>query len=249
MQSYTDADAQLTGRCKDRRKIANNTWLERRDDETIAVRLHQTDVVTYRADGSITLDTGGWFTVTTKDRMNRFSPFGVHSVRGEWYVMHRNPDYNPEATRAHNGSAGAYWLDKEIPYRDGMTWDGHRWEGVPDDAEVQAERIIREKLKKDINAFVKSITPQQIVRAFDNPGGDCLLCRFGEDDCLASHVDEHYFHMTLAYRAVADRGYPAPDVVMSMIYRDALHDRVDRLLTDSLRRFLKKRLIEGVAVR
>lgn len=245
MQSYPEADAQLTGRCKDRRKIANNTWLERRDDETIAVRLHQTDVVTYRADGSITLDTGGWFTVTTKDRMNRFTPFGVSSRRGEWQVASRNPDYDPDT---YDPDTNPYWGDT-VPYRDGMTWRAGHWDGIPDAAEVEAERIVREKLKKDINAFVKSITPQMIVRAFDNPGGDCLLCRFGEDDCLTTHIDEHYFHATLARRAIEDRGYINPDVILSMIYYDAQRDRVSRDLTDGLRRFLKRRCIEGVAVR
>jgi hypothetical protein len=82
MQSYQEADEQLTGRCHKRRKIANNTWLERRStnfdsdiedpDDEIAVRLHNTDVVTFRRDGAITLNTGGWFTVTTKERINRF---------------------------------------------------------------------------------------------------------------------------------------------------------------------------------
>ena len=245
MQSYPEADAQLTGRCKDRRKIANNTWLERRDDETIAVRLHQTDVVTYRADGSITLDTGGWFTVTTKDRMNRFTPFAVSSRRGEWQVAIRNPHYNPDIF---DPDTNPYWGDT-VPYRDGMTWAGDHWDGIPDAAEVEAERIVRRKLTKDINAFVQSITPQMIVRAFENPGGDCLMCRFDSDECLGSHVDEHYFHATLAYRAVKDRGYPNPDLICQMAYRDALHDRVSRDITDSLRRFLRKRLIEGVAVR
>lgn len=246
MQSYTEADAQLTGRCKERRKIANNTWLERRGDDAIAVRLHQTDVVTYRADGSITLDTGGWFTVTTKERMNRFTPFGISSRRGEWQVALRNPLYRPHFEGDYK--LNPYWLEP-VPYRDGMTFDGTNWHGVPDPVEVQAERVVRDKLKKDIDAFVKSITPQMVVRAFDNTGGDCLMCRFDSDECLATHVEEHYFHGTLAYRAIKDRGYWNPDVILSMIYSEALQrDRVDRLLTDALRKFLRKRLITGVAV-
>jgi len=85
-RSYKEAAAILNGR--DRRKLANNTWLERRNGEHIAVRLHQTDVVTYRVDGTTVLDSGGWRTVTTKDRINRFGPQGarVWSDRGEWRI-------------------------------------------------------------------------------------------------------------------------------------------------------------------
>jgi hypothetical protein len=53
-----------------RRPVENNTTIIRRDNGDLAVRLHDTDVVTYHADDSVTLDSGGWLTVTTKDRMN-----------------------------------------------------------------------------------------------------------------------------------------------------------------------------------
>jgi len=254
MQSYNDADSELTGRCKERRKVANNTWAERRPNGDIAIRLHDTDIVTYSPDGSITLNTGGWFTVTTKERMNRFTTFGVSSVKGEWQVALRNPLYRPHYDGDYRDNP--YWSDP-VPYRDGMRFDGTRWHGIPDPDEVLAERARRKKVTKDINAFIKSITPDMIVTSWENTGGDCLLCRFaaddemfgGHDDCLESHVEEHYFHATLAYRAIKAKGYPNPEVIMQMIYSDAKRGSVDRLLTDALRSFLKKRLVQGVAVR
>lgn len=51
--------------------IAHNTYLERRDGGGYAVRLHDTYVVTFYSDGSVELDSGGWQTPTTRDRMNR----------------------------------------------------------------------------------------------------------------------------------------------------------------------------------
>lgn len=65
------------GRSKDSRKIANNTWLERRGDHEIAVRLHGTDVVTFHDDGSVTFRTGGWNTSTTRARLNAYAPAGA----------------------------------------------------------------------------------------------------------------------------------------------------------------------------
>lgn len=53
----------------------------------ISIRLHSTDVVTYYPDGSIRLDSGGYRTVTTKDRINRFSPIRVWSKNWEWYAQ------------------------------------------------------------------------------------------------------------------------------------------------------------------
>ena len=84
--TYAEAAKLLTGRCSKSRKLANNTYLERINSDTIAVRLHDTDVVTFHSDGRTVLNTGGWRTVTTKERMNRFSPFAVWTRNGVWYV-------------------------------------------------------------------------------------------------------------------------------------------------------------------
>lgn len=83
---YTTACDKLNGR--DTKKVANNTYLERIDSETIGVRLHRTHVVTIHADGSYRLNSGGWRTVTTKSRINDFAPVRLSQRRGEWYVEH-----------------------------------------------------------------------------------------------------------------------------------------------------------------
>ena len=91
--NYQQAAEQLVGRCRDRRKIANNTYLVRRDSDEIAVRLHATDVLTFFADGRIRVNTGGYHTVTTVDRINAFlpGPWRVSRHRGLTllYKMHR----------------------------------------------------------------------------------------------------------------------------------------------------------------
>lgn len=253
MQSYTEADAVLTGRCKERRKVANNTWLERRShngdpDDEIAVRLHDTDVVTYRRDGAISLNTGGWFTVTTKARINEFTPFSISSVKGEWFVAQRNPNYNTDWDWEDGPNPEPYWY-LPVPFRDHMTWHGGDWSGIPPADILDAERAARNAIRKAIREFVKGITADDIARQFANTAGDCFLCRFDSDDCLAAHVEERYFHATLAHRAVKAAGFLNPDLIMSVIYDRAERGQVDRLLTDSLRKYLNRHLLEGVATR
>lgn len=63
-----------------KRKLGNNTWI-RDYGESIAVRYHYTDVVTFRP-GSVTLNSGGWHTYTTKERINLYLPAGYWSGEG-----------------------------------------------------------------------------------------------------------------------------------------------------------------------
>lgn len=85
MKSYSEA-AQVLG-ARRGRKLENNTYLERRSADSIAVRLHSTDVVTYYADGKVVLNSGGWRTVTTKDRLNKYAPVNVVQEKRVWYVV------------------------------------------------------------------------------------------------------------------------------------------------------------------
>lgn len=59
-----------------------------------AVTYRGTDVVTYNADGSITLRTGGWYTATTKHRMNQYGRgVRVYQLKGMWFVVWMNDIY------------------------------------------------------------------------------------------------------------------------------------------------------------
>lgn len=72
-----------------------------RGKNSVAVRYHATQVV-YADENCIILDTGGWFTPTTKRRMNEASEeFGlgyrVYAKKGTWFV-----DYKNETFKFHN---------------------------------------------------------------------------------------------------------------------------------------------------
>ena len=83
---YAMADSRLTGRCSLRRKVGNNTWLVRNSSiplDTIHLKLHNTNILTWYYDGMVRLNSGGWKTVTTKARMNEYLPYG-------WRVFQQN---------------------------------------------------------------------------------------------------------------------------------------------------------------
>lgn len=57
--------------------LGNNTVLREIrtvDGTDYAVRLHDTNVVTFKSDGRVMLNTGGFYSLTTADRMNAFTP-------------------------------------------------------------------------------------------------------------------------------------------------------------------------------
>lgn len=87
--SYADALATLRGRGS--RRIAPNTCLELHGNLDIGVRLHETTIITIHANGNYTLNSGGYRTATTKQRINALSPAFVGQQRGQWWVGRRCP--------------------------------------------------------------------------------------------------------------------------------------------------------------
>lgn len=63
------------------------------DGETYWVRYHNTRVVGIHKDGSYTLNTGGWHTMTTKARIREYSPFNVYSECGVLGVFRSSSFY------------------------------------------------------------------------------------------------------------------------------------------------------------
>jgi hypothetical protein len=102
--TYAEASRQL-GK-KDRVKHERNTWLERKDDKTIVVIYHETAIVTFTRQ-FIELDSGGWHTRSTVDRMRSNIPgdLGSKGVTGWlWYPLAELPCYCvADAERSHEG--------------------------------------------------------------------------------------------------------------------------------------------------
>lgn len=126
------------------RMIARNTLEYETADGSTLTRYHDTDVVKRAADGTITLDTGGWNTMTTRGRMSDAMPAGysVYTHRGSLYLA--TPDGAHEFTeRARFKPGGAVFTDilsGEAEAYDSVRKlvDGYvaklRKDGIPEDA-------------------------------------------------------------------------------------------------------------------
>jgi hypothetical protein len=93
MKTYAEAAAFLGGRKYRTIPSIRSTSVERTDEDTIVVRYHGTNVVTYYSDGTCMLLTHGYHTVTTKARINDFSPARVYQKNYEWFIFCPN-DYH-----------------------------------------------------------------------------------------------------------------------------------------------------------
>ena len=81
-KNYAEALEVLNG--KSSMRLGNNTYLENHENGVIAVRLHNTNIVVFYAHGRAELYSGGYQTVTTKERMNQFIAGRVIQSNWTW---------------------------------------------------------------------------------------------------------------------------------------------------------------------
>lgn len=92
------------------RKIANNTYLYRHvGGDTYVVRLHGHPILCFSRDKTVELNTCGWRTQLTADRLNYASGVIVYALDGHWYVT----------TNLHEGPQGRGKMNRPVFY-DGM---------------------------------------------------------------------------------------------------------------------------------
>lgn len=250
MLTYEEARGMIERARDGRRKLENNTWLEERIVPPLlpyyAVRLHKTDVVELHPDGSCTLNSGGWRTVITKDRINRYAPGLVASGRGVWH-------YYPHARQGG-------W-DLKFPFADGMrVWADGRVEGAGLD-----ESAIRRDILKQIRAYIDGFAAHVVQHGLADPAQeDCWGCYFvlepagehgpgrapwGQDRVtkpgadhmtglghIFEHFREKYYVPSLVWRAMQRRYNPA--FCWQMAKADAQRGRPD-ILRDDLRAYFK----------
>jgi hypothetical protein len=243
---------------RDQKKLANNTYLVRVDDDTLGVRLHNTIVVYIHKSGNYSLDTGGWRTVTTKDRINSYSPARVHQVNNIWYV----------------GDHGIY-ADGVTVDKTGKPTSKLRNPGEVERKKRKLDRIVRSYVKgfaehaKANGLYVPGESEDKAESEWDvvklgprpvplKPGpGDCFLCQFRAEDNREVQVDhllahfglgedgEVYYVPSLLRNAIANTGNPP--YVWAMLAHAVKRGRTDLLenyLTGYFRK-LKPALLEA----
>ena len=80
---YKKATEILNGRQK--RKIDNNTYLEK-IDEVFVIRFYDTDIIVIYPDNTQVLRTGGYKTATTKNRISKYSFTRINQDKRVWYL-------------------------------------------------------------------------------------------------------------------------------------------------------------------
>ena len=78
----------LFGECSNQNtghRLANKTYIQMRGS-SFAIRLHNTDIVVIRPNGTYKLNSGGFRTTTTRRRMNHVLPCVVNQKSGLWSI-------------------------------------------------------------------------------------------------------------------------------------------------------------------
>ena len=74
------------------KKIDNNTFRLKDKEGIEYIRLHLTNIITFTKDKTI-LNTGGWKTSTTENRINKYSGFSIYSKKGIWHITTNKGDF------------------------------------------------------------------------------------------------------------------------------------------------------------
>lgn len=208
--------------------VARNTFRYERDGETV-VRLHETDIVRKRSDGSVILNSGGWKTVTTKDRMNYHLPAGyaIYQERGLWYVLRRSDRLR-------------------VSYFDGIRVP-QCFDKIPAKA-AQAEQR-EKKLRAQIQKFVSKLDKLECLP--EPSAGDCFYCQMrvvdsgkplgeatGNNDHILEHIREGYLHGSLILNALRWAGYRVPEVIWQLANRDLQGKQKPAMVKRALKRYL-----------
>lgn len=229
--NFKDVEALLTSRGQ--KKIGNNTYLRRRSDYSIGLQYHATDVVTFTPSGMV-VTSGGWYTTTTKERINwALESVGlyVYQEKGTWYLQDRQLD----RTVFHDGI--------HMSYQGEISANGQK---------QSKETEHRVRIMKLINAYLRDFSWDKC----GDQGGDCWYCsmcdvKTGEawgdsvkdTDHLESHLKDKYYMTSLVVNAMKYSGYQ--DTGIAWFCSPEYRDRHDLLTVKrAMRKYFKGMLLD-----
>ena len=152
---------------KAKRPLENNTSIYRvinsKGDITFAVQLHKTFVVTNHKNGRTYFHTDGWYTVTTRARINDYMPSNINwcvlTEKGVWYWANTSN-----------------WIERKV-FTDGDWIDAKG--KLHAQARLKAEDKIKE-LKRKIASYADRIS--KVAPFVKGSGVQCLYCaKLAED--------------------------------------------------------------------
>lgn len=218
--------------------IQRNTRIIKTEYNEYAVKLHQTNVLTFKKNGNIVLNSGGWNTPTTKDRIVTYGP-RLLSMNGTWIYLYNNKRYQ---------------------FFDGMELNK---KGKPINQKPLTEKDeksnlkFRKKVNNYINKFCKAIDKGEIGYP---DAGDCWDCCLrtsegsplgelhSDSTHLISHINELYFVPSLLFNAIK---YTEDKVIFKFnetaesIYHKIIQLRLGYFAKRFLRKYMFGKLKKG----
>jgi hypothetical protein len=201
-----------------------------RNGGNISIRLHNTNVVTITPEDDIILDSGGWHTSTTKDRISGYAR--IYQSDGNWYITHGGKVYR--------------FKDNMILHNDG-TVTGAAIDDIKEDKRIKAK----------VKAYAKACAD---AVPLPEPGaGDCFYCHMvtesneslGDATSNTEHIDLHmaegYIVPSLVFHALKESGNT--DFIMTLVFANPdnyMIDMAKERVYKSVYRYILKR--KGYAV-
>lgn len=190
------------GRGLDYAKLDNNTY-SRLEKEKIIIKLHDSDIIELLPD-SIMLDSCGFKTSTTKDRLNKaLSPckMSIYQDKFIWYI-----------------AAWGDYGNKNI-YQDNMTikfnpdnYEVLKIDGLGNMDDIKRINQLKRRIDKYSDKFIKALFNNEVEKPSN---GDCFYCLMREvnssipigelnndNSHIESHMEEDYFVPSLLMRSI-----------------------------------------------
>lgn len=203
--------------CTESHFIDHNTVEYWRENGDRVIRLHDTDIVTFKPNGRVILNTGGWNTITTRDRINKqlakhCAGWRMWSEKNEPYLGYGSTwRWNEETLKSERtGNPVYHFHDGIVIYGNRVSCDGKPY----DKEQVKKSNAWQRRVKRYARAFVEKLQGGEIPP----PGpGDCWPCSMvdqkgrawgesGHDDHVYAHIIEKYYVPSLVVRATKQFG-------------------------------------------
>lgn len=225
------------------KKVGNNTVRYTNDVGNTVIRFHNTDIITELPNGAVKINSGGWKTPTTKDRLNTFlreRKISVHQDNHKWYVMKWDDK--------------TYTYSTIAPFVDGMTIrkDGtvpKKW-AQKADSKNRKDDSTSKKIEKYLKIVRKKLAENDTIPS----GGDCWFCSMhtvdggiplGDATNDHTHIEEHlkegYVPNSLMWNAMQEAGY-RPEVYLHPQWRTRDCAWMNKVVVRNVRKYLRRRM-------
>jgi hypothetical protein len=227
---------------RETKKLARNTYL-REVDGRMVVRFWETDIITIDKQDTYTLNSGGYRTLTTKDRFNSFAPVWVWQHRNMWYAVPKRQAHTLEP-----------FADKVL-FADGMRVDasGKVLSGAGNDE----TRKVMGKVDRLVSKYIAGYAAHVMVNGLEqDTSGDCWGCLMQDTadkvkepmgySHYINHFEEKYYVPVILIKALQEVGYINLGLIWGMMEADISRGREPYHLKHALRKYFRTRK-QGIA--